>query len=381
MQVAAEVRGSFPDGVAAVSLDSVRAPELVGNAVATALGLPAGGGRSPESALAAFLAPRRVLLVLDNLEQVVGAAPLITQLLGAAPGLTVLATSREVLHLTGEHVVVVPPLRTVGADEPVGALARSEAVRLFVDRARSARADVDLDDDQLRAVAEICRQLDGLPLAIELAAARVRLLQPVELLRRLGSRLAVLTVGSRDLPERQRTLRRTVEWSYDLLEDDDKQVFARLAVFVGGFSLRGAEALCGDERGPDVLSALASLVDQSLVQVALSAPGEPRFAMLNSVREFALERLEVSGEADQVREDHARFFLEFAAGVHPAKRGALDPATLDRYITESGNFGAAMRTFLDRGAFEEAAGLGRALWRSGGCTASSGRVSAGWRSC
>ncbi|MGY1670808.1 ATP-binding protein [Geodermatophilus sp. SYSU D00710] len=363
VQVAAEVRGSFPDGVVAVPLDSVRAPELLADAVATALGLPDGGGRFPEQALAAFLAPRRMLLVLDNMEQVVGGAPLITQLLGAAPGLTVLATSREVLHLTGEHVVVVPSLGTVGAEEPIDVLARSEAVRLFVDRARSARADVDLDDDQLRAIAEICRRLDGLPLAIELAAARVRLLQPVELLGRLGSRLGVLTGGSRDLPERQRTLRRTVEWSFDLLDDDDEVVVARLAVFRGGFSLEGAEAVCGDEQVSDVLSSVASLVDKSLVQVAPGASGEPRFAMLDSVRELALERLEASGEADQVRGDHARFFLRFAAGVHTAERGALDRSTLDRYVTESGNLGAAMRTFLDGGALDEAAGLGRALWQ------------------
>jgi predicted ATPase len=363
MQVAAEVHGSFPDGVAAVPLDSVQAPELVANAVATALGLPDGGGRSPEDALAAFLATRRMLLVLDNLEQVVGAAPLITQLLCAAPGLTVLATSREVLRLSGEHLIVVPPLQTAGADVPVEALARSEAVRLFIDRARSVRADVDLEDDQLRAIAEICRRLDGLPLAIELAAARVRLLQPIELLRRLGSQLAVLTGGPRDLPERQRTLRRTVQWSYDLLEDGDKLVFARLAVFVGGFSLRASEAVCTDERVPDVLSAVASLVDKSLIRVDPPLSGEPRFAMLDSVREFALELLEANGEADGVRGGHARFFLEFAAGIHPAERGALDRATLDRYVTESGNLGAAMRTFLDRGASDEAARLGRALWQ------------------
>src|SRR3712207_962647 len=219
MQVAAEVRGSFPDGAAAAPLDSVRAPELVANAVATALGLPDGGGRSPEEAITAFLSTRRMLLVLDNLEQVVQAAPLVTRLVGAAPGLTVLATSREVLQLTGEHVIAVPPLQTAGPEVPIGALSRSEAVRLFLDRARAARADLELGDDQLRAIAEICRRVDGLPLAIELAAARVRLLEPAELLRRLGSRLAVLTGGSRDLPERQRTLRRTVEWSYDLLED------------------------------------------------------------------------------------------------------------------------------------------------------------------
>lgn len=362
LQVAAGLQEAFPDGVAAVPLETVRSPDLVPSAVATALGLPGGGGRAPQDALAAFLAPRRMLLVLDNLEQVVGATPLVTQLLGAAPDLTVLATSREVLHLTGEHVVTVPPLWTGGAGEPVEVQTRTEAVQLFLDRARAVRADVPLDVPQLRAVAEICRRLDGLPLAIELAAARVRLLDPVELLRRLDSRFTVLAEGPRDLPERQRTLRRTVEWSYDLLDAGDRVAFARLAVFVGGFTLPAAEAVCGDERVPDVLGAVASLVDESLVRVGAPDSGDPRFGLLDTVREFALERLEASGQADRVRAAHAAFFRAFALTIQPTPGGS-DPSALDRYVVESRNLDAAMRTFLDRGAEDGATELGLALWR------------------
>jgi predicted ATPase len=363
LHVAAGLREAFPDGVAAVALDTVRSADLVPTAIATAVGIPDGGGRSPQDALTAFLGPRRMLLVLDNLEQVVDAAPLITQLLGAGEELTALVTSREVLHLTGEHVVVVPPLQTAGATEPVEAAARSEAVQLFVDRARSARADLPLDGEQLRAVAEICRRLEGLPLAIELAAARVRLLDPVELLRRLDSRLALLTGGPRDLPERQRTLRGTVEWSYDLLDAEEQTVFARLAVFVGGFSLPAAEAVCADDRVPDVLGAVASLVDKSLIRVDAPASGEPRLTLLDAVRELALERLEASGEIGRIRAAHADYFHSFALGIGPTARSSLDPSALDRYVTESGNLGAAMRTLLDRIAAGEAAELGLALWQ------------------
>jgi predicted ATPase len=363
VHVAAGLLEAFPDGIAPVPLETVRAPDLVPSAVATALGLPEGGGRSPQAALAAFLAPRRMLLVLDNLEQVLGAAPLITQLLGAADGLRVLATSREILNLSGEHVVTVPPLQTGGAIEPVKVLARTEAVQLFLDRARAVRADVPLDVPQLQAVAEICRWLEGLPLAIELAAARVRLLDPVELLDRLDSRFAVLTGGPRDLPERQRTLRRTVEWSYDLLDAEDKVVLTRLAVFVGGFTLPAAEAVCADEQVPDVLGAVASLVDKSLIRVGAPDSGKPRFSLLDTVREFAVERLEASEEVDRIRAAHAAFFRAFALTIQQAAPGRPDSSALNRYVTESRNLGAAMRAFLDRGAEGEATELGLALWR------------------
>ncbi|MGY1701564.1 DUF4062 domain-containing protein [Geodermatophilus sp. SYSU D00766] len=363
LQVATGLQEAFRDGVAAVPLETVRASDLVPSAMATALGLSDGGGRSPQDALAAFLAPRQVLLVLDNLEQVADATPLVTQLLEAARELTVLATSREVLHLTGEHVVAVPPLQTGRASEPVEVVARTEAVRLFLDRARAVRADVPVDEPQLRAVAEICRRLEGLPLAIELAAARVRLLDPVELLRRLDSRFTVLAGGPRDLPERQHTLRRTVEWSYDLLDAGDKVAFARLAVFVGGFTLPAAEAVCADERVPDVFGAVASLVDKSLVRVGAPDSGDPRFSLLDTVREFAEERLAASGEADRIRAAHAAFFRAFALTIQPAPPGRPDPSALDRYVVESRNLGAAMRTCLDRGAEDEATELGLALWR------------------
>ncbi|MGY1712576.1 ATP-binding protein [Geodermatophilus sp. SYSU D00758] len=361
MHVAGEVRGAFPDGVAAVPLDAVRSPDRVAGTVATALGLVEEGGRSPRRALAAFLGPRRVLLVLDNLEQVVGAAPLITELLSAAGGLTVLATSREVLHLTGEHVLVVPALQTAGPGAPIRAAVASEAVRLFLDRARAARADLDLDGPQLQAVVDICRRLDGLPLAIELAAARVRLLEPAEMLRRLDSRLAVLTGGPRDLPERQRTIRRTLEWSHDLLDDDEKVVFARLAVFVGGFSLAAAESVCGDRRVPDPVAAVGSLVDKSLVRPEHTAPGGPRLAMLDTVREFALERLVAGGEAERIHAAHAAFFRALASRIEPTDREPLGASSAG-YLADAANFDAAMRTLLDRDR-AAAAGLARSLWQ------------------
>jgi predicted ATPase len=362
LQVADGLRESFPDGVALVPLDTVRSPDLVPITVATALGLPDRGSRSPIEALGTFLRPRQMLLILDNVEQVLEAAPLITELLEAAPRLTVLATSREILNLTGEQVIPVPPLQTAASSDPAEALVRSEAVELFVDRARSAGADLPLDEPQLRAVAEICRRLDGLPLAIELAAARARLLAPADMLQRLDSRFALLTGGPRDLPERQRTLRRTVEWSYDLLLTEAQAVLAQLAVFAGSFSLPAAEAVCSGEQPPDVLDAVASLVDKSLVRVETPVAGDPRFVLLDTVREFALERLEASGQAGQVRARHAEFFRRFALRLEATARERMDRSTLDRYVADSGNLAAAMRELLDRGG-GEAVELGTSLWR------------------
>ncbi|WP_158580060.1 ATP-binding protein [Geodermatophilus marinus] len=362
LRVAGEVRSAFPDGVAAVPLDAVRSPDRVAGAVATALGLADGGGPSPQRALTVFLGPRRVLLVLDNLEQVVGAAPLITELLSAAGRLTVLATSREVLHLTGERVVLVPALQTADPGAPLQAAVASEAVRLFLDRARAARADLDLDGPQLQAVVDICRRLDGLPLAIELAAARVRLLEPAEMLRRLDSRLAVLTGGARDLPERHRTMRRTLEWSHDLLGDGEKVLFARLAVFAGSFSLSAAESVCGDRRVPDPVDTVGSLVDKSLVRLEHPASGEPRLALLDTVREFASERLVASGEAERVRAAHAEFFRALASRIRSRERESLHASTAGDFVADAANFDAAMRTLLDRDR-AAAAALGRSLWQ------------------
>jgi predicted ATPase len=284
------IRTEFPDGVAAVMLAAVGSSELVPAAVASALGLPETFGRAPADAVADFLRPRRMLLVLDNLEQLVEASPLVGTWLAEAAQLRVLATSREVLHLSGERVFPVPPL-PVGEAGNAEDAARSDAVELFVDRARAARPELVLDADRLRTIGEICRRLDGLPLAIELAAARVRMLDPDAILHRLDRRLALLTGGPRDLAARQRALSATIRWSYDLLGERDRVLFARLGAFAGGFFLDAAEAVCHDDAVVgDVLDGLGSLVDKSLVLADGTVDGLPHFTMLETIREFARGR-------------------------------------------------------------------------------------------
>jgi predicted ATPase len=326
LQAAASVTDEFPDGAAAVMLDEVRSPELVPSAIAATLGVPEGFGRSPREALAAFVRERRMLLVLDNLEHVIDAvAPVVTDLLAAGAQLTVLCTSREILHLSGEHVFAVSPLPTAASADPVELIARSDAVQLFLDRARAARRGLVVDGEQLRTIAEICRRLDGLPLAIELAAARVRLMDPSEVLHRLNDRLGILTSGPRDLPERQRTLRDTIQWSYDLLGEQDRALLARLSVFTSGFSLDAAEVICADDQVPNVLETLASLVDKSLVQTDIAVPGAPRFAMLDTIRDFALEKLEATDETSRIRRAHARFYPRLALEIEPEARDHTEP--------------------------------------------------------
>ena len=294
----------FADGVRFVELASVSSVDLVAAAVATGLGLTTTAGKLFTD-LQSYLRARRLLLVLDNFEQVVGAAPLLAGLLGAAPGVVVLVTSRVVLQLSGEHEFPVPPLPVppAGSSPDPEQLQRYASVDLFTERAHAADPGFELTGGNAEAVAEICRRLDGLPLAIELAAARARLLPPQALLPRLGQRLSLLTSGARDMPERQRTLRSTLDWSYGLLPASEQALFARLGVFAGPFSLPAAEAVGtgspdpgpATESGP-VLETLGSLVDSSLVQ-ADTRGGEPRFALLETIREYALERL---GDGDWV---------------------------------------------------------------------------------
>ena len=247
-----------------------------------------------------------MLLVLDNFEQVLPAAPLVGRLLSAAPRLKVLATSRVALRLYGEQEYAVPPL---GLPEAVDrdAIRSSEAVRLFLERAQAVRPGFALTDANGPTVLEICRRLDGLPLAIELAAARVRLFPPEALLARLDSRLGMLTGGARDLPERQRTLRATLDWSYELLDAPERLLFARLGVFSGGFDLEAAEAVCDPDSELDVPAGVESLVGQSLVLAGEGTGGEPRFTMLETIREYAAARLAEGEEADAFRRRHAAY--------------------------------------------------------------------------
>jgi predicted ATPase/class 3 adenylate cyclase len=332
LQVATDVIERFASGVFFVSLAPVREWELVVPAIARAIGLREYPGETMLETLAAYIRDRELLLVLDNLEQVVAAAPVVTGLLASAPGLRVLATSRVALNLSGESTYAIPELES------------SEAVKLFADRARAAAADFALTADNAEAVAEICRRLDGLPLAIELAAPRVRVLSPASLLRRLDQRLSLLTGGAQDLDERQRTLRGTIEWSHELLLDDERALFARLGALVGGCRLEAAESLCdlGGALGTGVLDGLGSLVDKSLLRRTTDSDGEPRFSMLETIREYALEMLHSSGEADEARRLHAHYYAEEAERLDLASRTGDRPSCHARLGDDYANLSAAI---------------------------------------
>jgi predicted ATPase len=363
LQAVSRVAGEHPDGAAAVMLAGVSSPDHVPSTIMAALGLPETTGRSPRDVLAGYLRTRSMLLLLDNFEHVIDAAPFVAQLLADAEQLTVLATSREVLRLGGERVLVVPPLAVASDAGPPDTLLQSDGVALFVDRARAVDHDLRLDDEQVRTIAEICRQLDGLPLAIELAAARVRLLPPAQILRRLDDRLGILTGGMRDAHDRQRTLRDTIRWSYDLLEAPDRALFERLGVFAGGFSLDAAETVCNDDQVPDVFDGLASLVDKSLVRTDGVVGGIARFAMLQTLRDFALERLDAGAAADRTRRAHAEFFYRLVVDNRSGFTDGADPQLVGRHGVDSANVGVGIRWLLDHGQPGRVARMGLALWR------------------
>ncbi|HEX9036839.1 MAG TPA: adenylate/guanylate cyclase domain-containing protein [Ktedonobacterales bacterium] len=316
VQVAAELIEDFADGVWFVRLSRLSDPALVIPTIAQTLGLQEQGSQPFGEILRAHLAEKRLLLVLDNFEQVLGAVKEVAGLLAASPGLRVLVTSRQPLHLRGERVYAVPslPLAMPQHLPPLEQMTQYAAVALFVERAQAARSDFTVTSANAPAIAEICARLDGLPLAIELAAARVRVLPPEALLGRLASQLTLLTGGARDLEERQQTMRAAIAGSEDLLAPEERPLFRRLAVFVGGATLEAVEAVCVAPEGAeplelDPLEGLSTLVEQSLVQQREEGGGEPRFGMLRVIREYALERLEASGEADALRQAHAGYFL------------------------------------------------------------------------
>jgi excisionase family DNA binding protein len=351
----AETLAAGGDGVAFVALAPIRDPALVASAIARALGLRA-GGRPLIEALAAHLRRRDLLLLLDNVEHLVAAAPLVSDLLAACPRLTVLATSQAPLRLSGEHTFPVPPLTLPDPADAPARLAEAEAVRLFVDRAQASHPGFALTEETAPAVAVLCRRLDGLPLAIELAAARLRHLSVGSLLGRMDRRLPLLTGGPRDEPARLRTMRDAIAWSYDLLSADEQAMFRRVSVFVGGFPPDAAEAVGGEheairiaEGGSSLEASLpsldltASLIDHSLLRAEETAAGETRFAMLETVREFGLERLAASGEAAVARDRHARWCRRLAAqSLTFPLRGAVRPQVLDRVEAEVGNLWAAL---------------------------------------
>ena len=344
LEVARQVRDQFADGESFVALAPISNPALVPSAIAQALRVKQEAGQSVTEALEQYLRNRQLLLVLDNFERLLEAGLPIVRLLAGCPRMKVLVTSRIVLRLQGEHTYEVPPLSLPPAgDRPSPEeLGRYEAIRLFMQRAQAANSRFTITTENAPAVIELCRRLDGLPLAIELAAARIRLLPPEAMLSRLGNRLGLLRGGARDLPGIQRTLRATLDWSYDLLDLVERSLFARLAVFVGGWTLEAVEAVCdvGDEA--EVSEHMSALVDKSLVQQQANIQHEPRFTMLETVREYALERLQESGELERLRRGHAGYFLELAKEEERASQGPLQGAWLDRLEIEHDNLRAAL---------------------------------------
>ncbi len=370
LQVAAEVVDEFTGGVFFIDLAPIRDPALVISEIAQTLGVRETAGRPLIDSLKDYLREKRLLLLLDNFEQVLEAAPEVAQLVQAAPGLKVLATSRAALHLRGEKEYPVPPLSLPDPKNlpSLERLNQYEAVRLFIERATDAKPDFEVTNDNAPAVVEICVRLDGLPLAIELAAARIKILPPQAILSRLQSRLKVLTGGARDLPARQQTLRNTIEWSYDLLDEEEKKLFRWLAVFVGGCTLEAiAEVGNTDgDLGIDVLDGVQSLVDKSLVKQQEGVGGEPRFVMLETIHEFAGEKLEESGEGEKLRRRHVRYFLAFAEEANDGLGGAKSGEWLARLAEEHDNMRAILELSLAAGGAEDIEGglhLAGTLWR------------------
>jgi predicted ATPase/class 3 adenylate cyclase/Tfp pilus assembly protein PilF len=366
LQAAADVLENFEDGVFFVSLAAVTDPDLFYTEVAGALGLRESGGVTLEELLKEYVVGRELLLLLDNFEQVLEAAPLVGELLSGAPRLKVLATSRMPLGIYGEHEYAVPPLSVPDPKHlpDLGALSQYEAVRLFIERAGAAKASFEITSENASAIAEICARLDGLPLAIELAAARVKLLPPKVLLARLSNRLKLLTGGAKDLPARQRTLRGAIGWSHDLLEEGEKTLFARLAAFSGGRTLEAIEAIC-DAEGDlpvDALDGVSSLLDKNLLVREETSEEESRFVMLETIHEYAREKLLESGEAAELSRLHAAYFLAFAEEAEPELAGPDQVWWMERLEADHDNFRAALSRLLEVGEVESALRIGSALW-------------------
>jgi len=352
LQVAAELLPDFAGGVRFVPLALIKDPDLVIPTIAHALCVWE-VDRPQLEHLKSYLQEQQLLLLLDNFEQLLPAAPLVAELLSACPDLKILVTSREVLHLRAEHQFPVPPLALPDLKHlpDIEMLPQYTAVDLFLQRAQAARPDFQLTRTNARTIAELCVRLDGLPLAIELAAARIKLLSPQALLAKLDRRLQVLTGGACDLPERQQTLRSTIQWSYDLLNAEEQRLFRRLSVFAGGCTLEAIEAVCIalDHGAAQVLDGVASLIDKSLVQQGEQADGEQRLMMLETIREYGLEARASSGERERTRRAHAHYYLRLVEEVAPKLREPEQAAWLERWEQEHDNLRAAMRCFLERG--------------------------------
>ena len=385
LQVAANLHASFADGAYFVPLAPVSNPDLVLSTIAQTLGVREVSGQPLLKTLCTALGSKHLLLILDNFEQIVAAAPQVLDLLLCAPKLQILVTSRTVLHIYGEHEYSVSPLSLPNASRQASLeqLTQYEAVRLFIERARAAKPGFTVNNSNAPAVAEICHRLDGLPLAIELAAARVKLLSPHALLKRLNrTLLPLLTGGPTNLPLRHQTLRNAIAWSYDLLTEDEKSLFRSLSVFSGGCTLEAAEAVCdfdmrqaiNDRRPnsssvdpvlspqPSVLDALAALVDKSLLRHDEHDEGEPRFSMLETIREFAHEQLALSAQKAAVEQRHAQYFVQLAERAEPELSRPQQIEWLDRLALDHDNFRAALQWAQLAGDTETGLRLGGALY-------------------
>jgi predicted ATPase/transcriptional regulator with XRE-family HTH domain len=370
LQVASDLRESFRAGVCFVALAPIRDPDLVLAMIAQALDVHEAGDQPLLEMLQAYLCDKHLLLVLDNVEQVVAATPMITALLAVAPDLKVLSTSRVALHLSGEHEYAVPPLELPDLLHlpPADALAECPAVALFQARAQAVQPSFTVSSANAQAVSAICHRLDGLPLVLELAATRCKVFTPEALLARLDQRLPLLSTGARDLPPRQQTLRSAIAWSYDLLSPAEQMLFEQLAVFAGGWTLEAAEAICGEAGDvrlvawrievtsngkpfvPTLADLLMSLIDHSLVQQAAtvipSVSDEPRFTMLETIREYALERLAEHGEAEILRR-YAAYYLALAEQAEQGLQGPDARRWLDRLEAEHDNLRAVLALCLE----------------------------------
>lgn len=371
LQVAAELVEAFAEGVQFVSLAALNDPELVLPALAEALGLREPGALPTLTLLASALHERRMLLVLDNFEQVIAAAPDLAALLEACPGVKLLVTSREVLHLRAEQQFVALPLalpalpqRTPLQQIDSAALEENPAMQLFLQRAQAVQPNFHLTPDNAATIAEICHRLEGIPLAIELAAPRLKLLSPQALLARLERRLQVLIGGARDLPERQRTMRATIAWSYELLSPAEQALFRRLAVFAGGWTLEAAEQVCLEAGASklDMLEGLSSLLDKSLLNQEHESPGETRFRMLYVLREFGLEQLDAEGEGTATREAHAAYYLRLSEEANSQLHGCEQKGWRKQLEHEHDNLRAALNWWLEQANAPEAAERALRLW-------------------
>jgi predicted ATPase len=365
LQVAGDLDDTFADGIVFVALATLRDPERVPIAIAEALRLREGGSQSLREILGAHLRDKQLLLVLDNCEQVLAAAPLVAQLLADCAQLKVLATSRASLRIRGECEFAVPPLDLPEADQVLTRedLGRFAAVALFVQRVRDHQPTFVVSQTQAPIVAAICQRLDGIPLAIELAAARIKLLPPRALLQRLAPRLPLLTGGARDLPVRQQTMRDAIGWSYDLLDAAEQRLFRRLAVFEGGWTLEAAAAVCAEPEGAEsgMLDGLTSLVEKNLARQT-ELEGEPRFHMLELIREYGTERLAASADAEMIAARFAGYILALAEQAEPGLRGEAQSVWLARLTQEYGNIRSVLRWARDGTEGEVGLRLAGALW-------------------